>query len=106
MIAPRRLLSALALTTALLGPAATAQAATPGINVTALSADGDPHGGWQHVTDSNAKTIRSFAHVDSLRATREFEMNKFRQFADKAKARGLRVLLTVTGSAASSISAA
>ena len=105
MNAPRRLLAALALATALLVPATTAQAATPGINVTALSADGDPHGGWQHVTDSGARTIRSFAHVDSLRSTREFEMNKFRQFADKAQARGLRVLLTVTGSASSSISA-
>ena len=71
MIAPRRLLAALALATALLVPAAAAQAAIPGINVTALTATGDPNGGWDHVTETRAKTIRSFAawHVLTALAT-------------------------------------
>ena len=98
MNAPRRLLAALALATALLVPAAAAQAATPGINVTALGATGDPHGGWDHVTGTRAKTIRSFAAWHVLTGgTREFEINKFKQFAAKAQARNLRVLLTLTG---------
>jgi hypothetical protein len=99
MNTPRRLIGALVVAVALLVPAATANAAVPGINVTALSGDGDPRGGWQQVTDSGAKTIRSFADVGALRSKRDLEMAKFRQFADKARARGLRVLLTVTGSA-------
>jgi hypothetical protein len=98
MNAPRRLLAALAFATALLVPAAAAQAATPGINVTALSATGDPQGGWDNVTDSRAKTIRSFASWNVLTGgTREFEITKFKQFAAKAQARGMRVLLTLTG---------
>ena len=97
MIPSRRLLCALACAAALLTPAA-AEAATPGVNVTVISADGDPRGGWQHLTDSGARTVRSFANWHTLRGgARELEMGKFRQFADKAKARGMRVLLTVTG---------
>ena len=102
MTAPRRLLGALALATALLVPAAAAQAAPTGVNVPHLSATGDPAGGWQDVTDSGTRTIRSFAQWSILRGDgREFEMNKFRQFADKAHARGIRVLITVTGDASS-----
>ena len=99
MTISRRLLAALTLATALLVPAAAAPAAVPGINVTAITADGDPHEGWQRVSDSGARTVRSFADVGALKTTREFEIRKFTAFADKAQARGLRTLLTVTGSA-------
>ena len=99
MTISRRLLAALTLATALLVPAAAAPAAVPGINVTAITADGDPHEGWQRVSDSGARTVRSFADVGALKTTREFELRKFTAFADKAQARGLRTLLTVTGSA-------
>jgi hypothetical protein len=98
MISPRRLLATFAFAAALLAPAAAAQAAVPGVNVTALTAEGDPAGGWQHVTDSGAKTVRSFVQWSLMQGgSREFEMRKFVAFADKAHARGIRVLLTVTG---------
>jgi len=99
MTISRRLLAALTLATALLVPAAAAPAAVPGINITAVTADGDPHEGWQRVSDSGARTVRSFADVGALKTTREFEIRKFTAFADKAQARGLRTLLTVTDSA-------
>ena len=107
-----RLLGALVLATALLAPAA-AQAAPTGVNVSYLSNNGDPyvaHPGnlpgdpedygktWLDLEQSGAKTVRSFAQWNTLRgASRTIEMNKFRQFVDKANARGMRVLLTVTG---------
>ena len=101
MNASRRLLAALALATALLVPAAAAQAAAPGINVTALDDDGDPHGRRrQHRRrrlGRRERRCRSCAVVswDTLTGgTREFEITKFTAFADKASARGLRVLLT------------
>src|SRR4051794_35876015 len=113
MIAPRRLLGALALATALLAPGVAAQAAVPGVNVSQLSNNGDPYVAlpgnlpgepsdagrtWQDLQDSGARTVRSFAQWSALRGpTRAIEMNKFRQFADKANARGMRVLLTLTG---------
>ena len=99
MRTPRRLLPALILAAALLAPATAANAAVPGINVTTLSAAGDPHEGWQRVSDSGAKTVRTFADIGALKVTHEFEITKFKAFADKAQARGLRVLITITGSA-------
>src|SRR5689334_6290173 len=96
---PRRLLPVLALAAALLAPAA-AQAAAPGVNVTDIGYDGVPAGGWQNVTDSGAKQIRGFVNWQNVRgASRDYEMQRYRLFADQAKARGLRVLLTVTGTA-------
>src|SRR5215211_6423824 len=110
MNAPRRLLGALALATALLVPAA-AHAAPTGVNVSHLDDDGDPYvkaagnigpgdtvQTWSDLEQSGAKTVRSFAQWSTLRgATRTIEMNKFRGFVDKANARGMKVLLTVTG---------
>jgi hypothetical protein len=96
---PRRLLPVLALAAALLVPA-TAQAAAPGVNVADIGYDGVPAGGWQNVTDSGAKQIRGFVNWQNVRgASRDYEMQRYRLFADQAKARGLRVLLTVTGTA-------
>src|SRR5829696_4943155 len=110
MNASRRLLGALALATALLVPAA-AHAAPTGVNVSHLDDDGDPYvkaagnigpgdtvQTWSDLEQSGAKTVRSFAQWSTLRgATRGIEMAKFRGFADKANARGMRVLLTLTG---------
>jgi len=112
MTAPRRLLGALACAGALLVPAA-AEAAPTGVNVSRLSNNGDPYvhapgnlpgeqsdaaRTWQDLTDSGAKLVRSFANWTTLAGpARSIELNKFRQFADKANARGLKVLLTLTG---------
>ncbi|MGH2969936.1 MAG: Ig-like domain-containing protein [Solirubrobacteraceae bacterium] len=112
MPAPRRLLGALACATALLAPAA-AEAAPTGVNVSHLSNNGDPYVAapgnlpgdasdtartWQDLTESGAKLVRSFAHWTTLRGpTRQIELDKFRQFTDKANARGMKVLLTLTG---------
>jgi hypothetical protein len=109
---PRRLLPALALAAALLAPAA-AQAAPTGVNVSHLSNNGDPYVAlpgnlrgdpqdyartWTDLEQSGAKTVRSFAHWSTLRGpTRIIELDKFRKFAEKANARGMRVLLTLTG---------
>jgi hypothetical protein len=109
----RRLLGALTCATALLAPAAVAQAAPTGVNVSYLSNNGDPyvvHPGnlphdpsdaartWLDLEQSGARTVRSFAHWTGLRGgMRPIELNKFRQFTDKANARGMRVLLTLTG---------
>ena len=93
----RRLVCALACATAFIAPTA-AHGATPGVNVSYLSAEGVPHGGWQLAADSGAKSIRSFANWHTLRGgSRELEMDKFRRFSDGAKARGMRVLLALTG---------
>jgi hypothetical protein len=113
MTASRRLLAALALASSCLVPAATAGAAPTGVNVSHLSNNGDPyvvhpgnlpgdpqdHGRtWADLEQSGARTVRSFAQWTTLRgATRTIEMNKFRQFAEKANARGMKVLLTLTG---------
>jgi Bacterial Ig domain len=100
MTAPRRLLVALACAAAFTTVAGTAQAAAPGVNVTDIGYDGVPRGGWQNVTDSGAKQIRGFVNWQNVRgASRDYEMQRYRLFADQAQARGLRVLLTVTGTA-------
>jgi hypothetical protein len=112
MNASRRLLGALAAAAALLAPAA-AQAAPTGVNVSHLSNNGDPYVAlpgnlpgepqdygktWLDLEQSGAKTVRSFAQWNTLRGpSRTIEMNKFRQFVDKANARGMKALLTVTG---------
>jgi hypothetical protein len=117
MTPARRLLPALACAAAVLVPAGAAQAAVPGINVSHLSNNGDPYVAapgnmpgdpsdtaqtWADLEQSGAKTVRSFASWSTLRGgTRDIEMAKFRQFADKANARGIRVLLTLTGGAGS-----
>ena len=98
MIAPRRLLAALTLATALLVPAASAQAAVPGINVTSVGAGGDPSGGWDTVTASGAKTIRLFVEWHAFRGGgRDYHASRYTNFVNGAEARGMRVLLTVTG---------
>ena len=71
MNAPCRLAGVLAVTTALLAPAAASDAAVPGVNVTFITADGDPRAGWQQITDSGAKTVRSFVDVGTLKTTHE-----------------------------------
>jgi cellulase (glycosyl hydrolase family 5)/Big-like domain-containing protein/putative glycosyl hydrolase len=110
MNAPRRLLGALALATALLAPAA-AQAAPTGVNVSHLDDDGDPYvkvagnvgagdtaQTWSDLEQSGAKLVRSFVSWDTLTGgSRDLQISKYRGFADKANARGMRVLLTVTG---------
>ena len=91
------MLGALALAAALLIPAS-AQAAVPGVNVTSVSHAGEPAGGWQNVTDSGAKTIRSFVDWHTFRgSSRDFNAQRWTNFTAAARARGLRVLLTVTG---------
>ena len=98
MTASRRLLGALALVLALLCPAA-AHGAVPGVNVTSVSHAGEPGGGWQNITDSGASTIRSFVEWHTFRgSTRDFNVQRYTNFTDAARSRGLRVLLTVTGS--------
>ena len=75
MNAPRRLLGALALATALLAPAA-AQAAPTGVNVSHLADDGDPYvkaagnigagdtaQTWSDLEQSGAKLVRSFVEL-------------------------------------------
>jgi hypothetical protein len=109
----RRLLGALVCAIAILAPAAAAQAAPTGVNVSYLSNNGDPYVSapgnlpgdpsdtartWQDLQDSGAKTVRSFATWSQLRgATRALEMGKYIQFVSKANARGMKVILTVTG---------
>ena len=107
---PRRLLPALALAGFLLMPAA-AQAAPTGVNVSHLDDDGDPYvkvagnigdgdtaQTWSDLQASGARLVRSFVSWNTLTGgTRDLQMAKYRGFADKAAARGMRVLLTVTG---------
>jgi hypothetical protein len=109
----RRLLGALACAAALLLVPAAAQAAPIGVNVSHLNNNGDPYVAgagnlptdfsdtartWQDLQDSHATLVRSFAQWSTLRgATRDLEINKFQQFADKAGQRGMKVLLTLTG---------
>jgi hypothetical protein len=96
----RRLLGALACAAALLVPAGMAHAAVPGVNVTDIGYDGIPRGGWQNVVNSGARQIRGFVNWQNVRgASRDYEMQRYRLFADQAQARGIRVLLTVTGTA-------
>jgi hypothetical protein len=106
----RRLLPALALAAALLVPAA-AQAAPTGVNVSHLDDDGDPYvklpgnigagdtvQTWSDLEQSGAKLVRSFVSWNTLTGgTRDLQIAKYRGFADKANARGMRVLLTVSG---------
>ena len=106
----RRLLPALVLAAALLVPAA-AQAAPTGVNVSHIDDDGDPYvklpgnigdgdtaQTWSDLQQSGAKLVRSFVSWNTLTGgTRDLQISKYRGFADKAAARGMRVLLTVTG---------
>jgi hypothetical protein len=106
----RRLLAALVLATALLAPAA-AQAAPTGVNVSHVDDDGDPYvkqpgnigagdtaQTWSDLEQSGAKLVRTFVSWDTLAGgTRNLQMAKYRGLADKAAARGMRTLLTVTG---------
>src|SRR5215212_5186742 len=94
-------------------PPPAAPPAPPGLNVSHLSNNGDPYVAlpgnlpgdpqdygktWLDLEQSGAKTVRSFAQWNTLRGpSRTMEMNKFRQFVDKANARGMKALLTVTG---------
>jgi hypothetical protein len=110
MNASRRLLAALVLATALLVPAA-AQAAPTGVNVSHVDDDGDPYVNqpgnigagdtaqtWSDLEQSGAKLVRTFVGWDTLAGgTRDLQMAKYRGLADKAAARGMRTLLTVTG---------
>src|SRR5215210_5297456 len=105
MTPARRLLAALACAIAVLVPAGAAHAAAPGVNVSHLNNNGDPYVAaagnmpgdasdtartWADLEQSGAKTVRSFANWTTLRgATRAIELAKFRQFADKANARGM-----------------
>jgi hypothetical protein len=111
----RRLLAALAVAGALLAPAAAAQAAVPGVNLSELNNHGDPfihHPGnlpgdpsdtaeaWRDLEQSGAKQVRTFVQWQNLRGgTRDFELARMGMFVDKARARGLRILLVVTGHA-------
>jgi hypothetical protein len=98
MTVRRRLLVALACAAAFTTLAGTAQAAQPGVNVSDIGNDGVPRGGWQNVTDSGARQIRGFVNWNQVRgASRALEIGRYTAFADQARARGLRVLLTVTG---------
>ena len=113
MTTSRRLLGALACASALLLPAAAADAAPTGVNVSFLSNNGDPYvhapgnlpgepsdtaRTWQDLEQSGAKLVRSFANWTTLAGpARLIELGKFRQFTDKANARGIKVLLTLTG---------
>ena len=77
MIAPRRLLVALACAAAFTTLAGTAQAAQPGVNVPDIGYDGVPRGGWQNVTDSGAKQIRGFVNWNQVRcSTRAIELGR------------------------------
>jgi hypothetical protein len=96
---------------------ASAQAAPTGVNVSFLNNNGDPYvhaagnlpgepsdvaRTWTDLEQSGVKSVRSFAQWSTLRGpTGVMELAKFRQFAQKAQARGMRVLLTVTGDATS-----
>ena len=112
-----RLLGALACAAAFtLFPAAAAPAAVPGVNVSHISDNGDPYNTspwtvsgpgdtartWTDLTESGAKTVRSFVSWDRIAgSTHDNELAKYVQFVDKANARGMKALLTVTGSAGS-----
>jgi hypothetical protein len=110
MNASRRLLAALVLATALLVPTA-AQAAPTGVNVSHVDDDGDPYvklpgnigdgdtaQTWSDLEQSGAKLVRTFVSWDTLiGGGRDLQIAKFRGLADKAAARGMRTLLTVTG---------
>jgi hypothetical protein len=110
MNASRRLLAALVLASALLVPAA-AQAAPTGVNVSHVDDDGDPYvkqpgnigagdtaQTWSDLEQSGAKLVRTFVSWDTLTGgTRNLQIDKYRGLADKAAARGMRTLLTVTG---------
>jgi hypothetical protein len=83
---------------------ASASAATPGVNVSNIDAAGDPYaknpgdaGGWNDVVASHARSVRAFVpwQMNSL------ELNKYAQFAAKARQRGMAVDLVVTGTAGS-----
>ena len=113
MTVPRRFLGVLACASAMLLPAAVAEAAPTGVNVSHLSNNGDPYVAapgnlpgepsdaaqtWQDLDESGASLVRSFAQWTTLRgATAGTELQKFSQFVDKANARGMKVLLTLTG---------
>jgi len=112
----RRLLGGLACVAVLLLPAAAAQAAAPGINVSHVADNGDPYNTspwtvtgpgdtaqtWADLQASGAKTIRSFVSWNRLvGATHDLELAKWVAFTDKANARGMKALLTVTGGAGS-----
>ena len=116
MIAPRRLLVALACAAAFTSVASTAQAAAPGVNISELNNNGDPFvngpgnlptdlddtaQAWQDLTDSRAHLVRSFVQWQNLQdaGTRAFELNRWEKFVDGARARGMQVALTVTGHA-------
>src|SRR5688500_18039424 len=110
----RNLVGLLACAAAVALPAS-AQAAPTGVNVSFLNNHGDPYvraagnlpgepsdtaQTWADLEQSGVKTVRSFVNWSTVRGgTRMIELEKFRQFADKAGARGMKVLLTVTGGA-------
>jgi hypothetical protein len=108
----RRLLGALACATALfLIPTAAAQAAPTGVNVSELSNEGDvfvndPNNAadvaqaWRDVQDSGSKQVRTFVQWNNLQgSTLDFELDRMTKFVGKARARGLQVVLVVTGHA-------
>src|SRR5688572_11838862 len=108
----RRLTGLLACAAALVLPASAAAAPT-GVNVSRLSNNGDPYvhapgnlplepsdaaRTWTDLEQTGAKSVRTFANWHTLRgATRLIELEKFRQFAVKARSRGMGVLITLTG---------
>ena len=99
----------LATALALLALAAPAPAAVPGVNVSYVDEAGNPYvrtpgdagRAWRDIKASRARTIRTFVSWTLPTGT-----GKWERFADKARARRLRVLLTVTGDAATMASPA
>ncbi len=113
MTSPLRLLGSLAFALALLVPAATAQAAPTGVNVSHVNNNGDPYvtqpgnlpgepsdtqETWTDLDESGATLVRTFANWHTLTGpTRVVEMNKYFQFVVKARARGMTVLIALGG---------
>ena len=97
----------------MLVPAAVAQAAPTGVNVSHLSNNGDPYVAppgnlpgdpsdagrtWQDLEESGAKLVRTFANWTRCPAPRAtIEMRQVPPVHRQGGARGMRVLLTLTG---------